>query len=252
MNTYTLDQKPELKTPLEHLDDASWPEFLFHNDIHHWRVLFELFPEYQILFCDGETLAVGGHTLPIVWDGTVDDLPATIEDILLRAIAAHEQGAVCNTQVAVAAMVSKAYRGQGLSTALLKAMKVVGAAHGLTSLIVPVRPTLKPRYPLIPLAEYARWQRSDNVPSGNGEPFDPWLRVHARLGARTLAIANTLTVRGTVAEWESWTGVTMPGSGDYVIEGALQPVHVDCEANVGVYEDPNVWVEHKIEDSLIR
>ena len=245
--TFTLAEKPEFATQLDRLDDNSWPEFLFHNDIHHWHALFEIFLEYQVLFCEGDTLIAGGHTIPIVWDGTVDDLPDTIEDILLRAIAAHEASITCNTQVAVAAMVSADHRGQGLSSALLKAMKVVGAANGLASLIVPVRPTLKPRYPLIPMEAYAAWQRDD------GLPYDPWLRVHARLGARTLAIAPcTLTVTGTVAEWESWTNQPLPGSGDYVVAGALQPVHIDREKDNGRYEDPNVWVKHQIQKLAAR
>jgi hypothetical protein len=62
-------------------------------------------------------------------------------------------------------------------------MKAAAADHGLGALIAPVRPTLKDRYPLTPMERYALWERDD------GLPFDPWLRVHRRLGARFLAIA---------------------------------------------------------------
>jgi hypothetical protein len=61
-------------------------------------------------------------------------------------------------------------------------MRDLAARSGYSSLIAPVRPTWKERYPLIPMDEYARWTRED------GLPFDPWLRVHARLGAQLLEV----------------------------------------------------------------
>jgi hypothetical protein len=62
-----------------------------------------------------------------------------------------------------------------------------------------------------------------------------------------LAVApSTLRVTGTVAEWEGWTGMEFPDSGMHVVPGALQPVAIDREADVGVYDDPNVWMRHAI------
>ena len=65
------------------------------------------------------------------------------------------------------------------------------------------------------------WTRED------GLPFDPWIRLHARLGAEILAVAErSLDISGSVAEWESWTGMSFPEDGDYVVPGALVPVQV--------------------------
>jgi len=47
-----------------------------------------------------------------------------------------------------------------------------------------------------------------------------------------------------VAEWESWTGLPLPGSGDYVIPDGLAVLHVDRDADLGSYHDPNVWMRH--------
>ena len=55
-----------------------------------------------------------------------------------------------------------------------------------------------------------------------------------------------MTVEGTVEEWESWTDMRFPASGEYVVEGALQPIIIDCINNVGRYEDPNLWMLHTI------
>ena len=39
-----------------------------------------------------------------------------------------------------------------------------------------------------------------------------------------------------------------PESGAYVVPGALQPVVMDLEQNYGVYEEPNVWMHHPVEE----
>jgi hypothetical protein len=109
------------------------------------------------------------------------------------------------------------------------------------SLVAPVRPTLKSLYPLIPIERYVRWTRDD------GSPFDPWLRVHWRLGAEYLKTApEATTITGTVAEWEEWTGMSFPESGEYVVPSALQPITIDRKQDVGTYSDPNFWMRHLV------
>jgi hypothetical protein len=51
---------------------------------------------------------------------------------------------------------------------------------------------------------------------------------------------------GTVADWEGWTGIKFPETGQYVVPGALQPVEIDRERNVGRYEDPGIWMLHRV------
>jgi hypothetical protein len=84
------------------------------------------------------------------------------------------------------------------------------------------------------------WTRPD------GTALDPWIRTHQRLGARIIAAAPaSQTMTGTVSEWEQWTGMAFPESGDYVIPRGLSPLHVDKDADQGVYVEPNVWMQHK-------
>jgi len=121
-------------------------------------------------------------------------------------------------------------------------MKTVAAEHGLSALIAPVRPTLKEHYPVTPMERYVEWHRPD------GSPFDPWIRVHWRLGAVTLRVSpKSMVVTGTVAQWERWTGMKFPETGRYIVPGALQPVTIDRETDIGRYEDPNVWMRHGAE-----
>jgi len=118
-------------------------------------------------------------------------------------------------------------------------MAEIGRDHGLDTLIAPVRPTLKQRYPLTPIERYLSWRRQD------GTHLDPWLRTHERLGADIVKVApESMRVSGTVAEWEAWTEMALPASGAYVVPGALAPIQIDRERDEGVYVEPNVWMVH--------
>jgi hypothetical protein len=75
--------------------------------------------------------------------------------------------------------------------------------------IAPVRPSLKTRYPLTAMDRFARWSRAD------GLHLDPWIRTHQRLGATILGAApNSMIIKGTVADWESWTAMAFPETGN--------------------------------------
>lgn len=240
---FTLAERPDLELHVDRLSVAAWPLFLLHSNNRHWHSLFEIFAPYQLLLCnpDASLIAVG-HTVPLVWDGSEADLPSTIDEIIIRAERDHANGQAPNTFSALAAMVAPERRGEQLSRALLLEMKALARRHGCGTLIAPVRPTLKSQYPLMPMARYVAWLRPD------GAPFDPWLRVHWRLGAQPLQVApNTMTVEGTIQDWEQWTGLAFPESGAYVVPGALQPVVMDCERDQGRYEDPNFWMRHATE-----
>ncbi|MEW5796439.1 MAG: hypothetical protein AB1772_08760 [Candidatus Zixiibacteriota bacterium] len=108
-----------------------------------------------------------------------------------------------------------------------------------TRLIAPVRPNRKTKHPHVSIDQYITWT------GDNGFPYDPWLRVHAKAGGRIIKPCHTaMRIVGAVAEWESWTGMTCPRSGDYVIPGALVPVRIDVAKNEGSYIEPNVWMWH--------
>jgi len=91
------------------------------------------------------------------------------------------------------------------------------------------------------MEQYIAWTTAD------GLPFDPWLRVHARAGARiTRVCPASMVITGSVEDWEGWTGLRFPESGAHTVAGALQPVELDVEADSGIYVEPNVWMHHSI------
>ena len=102
-----------------------------------------------------------------------------------------------------------------------------------------MRPSWNERYPLTPIERYITWRRED------GQPLDPWMRLHERLGARVAtALPHSMRITGTVRDWETWTDLALPESGDYVFPHGLAPVSVDRDSDLGTYWEPNVWMIH--------
>jgi hypothetical protein len=225
-------------------------EYIHHDAVcaRHWPALSRDFAHLQPLLCDRRgRLVAGGYTIPFVWDGRVETLPMGVDGVLIRGVRDHAQGRRPTALSALLAVVDPERQGRGLSRAVIRGMGTLARRHGLRTLLAPVRPTLKHRYPLTPMARYVRWRREGRL------PFDPWLRVHVRLGARVLRVASrSMVVEGRVRDWERWTGMCFPASGRYVVPGALVPVAIDRRRDRGRYVEPNVWMLHPLTSGSAR
>jgi hypothetical protein len=241
---YTHAERPDL---LEHHipPGEAWPQFMLQDPVTDrlWHHLYDDFAAYQFYLCDETGTVVGeGNSIPVTWDGQADSLPdAGWDAIFEQGVANHEAGIAPDTLSALQAMVLPSCQGRGISREIILGMRAIASQQGFKSLIAPVRPSLKSIYPLTPMDSYVRWTRAD------GLLFDPWMRVHERLEAKTLKVApQSMTIRGTVADWESWTKMAFPESGSYVVPGALVPVNIDRERDEGLYIEPNVWMHHAL------
>jgi len=240
---HTLEERNDLIPRLGEALDGAWPEFMMHGAValELWKDLRTQFLEFQWVLHDEEAgLVVGlGYSVPLLWEGGVERLPDGFDGAMRAAARQHQEGVRPNALCALEAAVSPKRRGEGLSGVLIQAMRRAAGVHRFDHLIAPVRPTWKDRYPLIPIERYMAWRRDD------GLPFDPWLRLHERLGGRILAPCPESTrITGSVAEWESWTGMAFPESGDYVVPGALTLVRIDRDRDIGEHVEPKVWVRH--------
>ena len=56
----------------------------------------------------------------------------------------------------------------------------------------------------------------------------------------------SLHITGTVAQWESWTQLRFPETGDYVFPAGLTTVHIDRDHDLGEYWEPNIWIIHHV------
>jgi GNAT superfamily N-acetyltransferase len=215
------------------------PEYNNHGDVlnRYWSRLTEELPDFQFHVLEGDEILARARSIPVRWDGTVEDLPPGIDGAIARGF---DEGAA-NVLCALLIAVPRARQGAGHSRAALEAMLALARRRGLEALIAPVRPSWKERYPLTPIERYARWTRDD------GLPLDPWMRVHARLGARILEPEpHSLRITATVAEWEGWTDMAFPESGEYVFPQGLATLAVDRALDVGSYWEPNVWMLHAV------
>lgn len=241
--TVRYSERPELWQRIADLSARVWPEYNLHGEVASrcWARLYDEVPDFQFVLYDEErdVVLAEGHTLPCAWDGTAAGLGPGIDHVMTAGFALRDAGGAANALSALAAEVLPEHRARGLSAVVLGAMARLAASAGLEHLVAPVRPSWKERYPLAPIERYARWTGRD------GQPFDPWIRVHVRMGGRIVAAApHSMRITGSVAEWESWTEMEYPESGEYVFPHGLATLRVDRQADVGSYWEPNVWIAH--------
>jgi GNAT superfamily N-acetyltransferase len=219
------------------LSGLTFPEFMHHNEPgnRYWGRLYSDFPAFQVALVEGDELLAEAHAVPLAWDGTLEDLPSGWEEGFVRGMSSEREP---NALMAIAISVAPARQGQRLSARMIETFRENARAAGLASVIAPVRPTLKERYPLTPIERYQEWRR------GDGSHFDPWIRIHEHVGGSILASApESMTIRAPVEDWEDWTGMRLPEDGDYVFPGGLAPLVV--RDGVGTHIEPNIWMVHR-------
>ena len=239
LQVFTAEDRPDLWARAKALSEV-WPEYNNHGNHTgtYFGSLISNFAYLQVVIYEPrfDQVVGRGRSIPFRWGGTLADLPGGIDAAGLRAL---EDEATPNTLSALSAEVAASIRGRGVSHLVIEALASVARRNGLGSLVAPVRPSWKDRYPLIPIDQYANWERED------GLPFDPWMRVHARLGATILRPEpKSLMIEAPVSDWETWTGMTFPENGDYTFPFGLAPLQI--RDGTGLYWEPNVWMLHAV------
>ena len=241
LTVYSHAERPDLQEQKWN-SRTNWPEFIFHaegpSEIS--AQLLAKFPQFQLYYCESEDqLAAYSIAIPIRWTGQDEGLPEGWTSALEQGLRERAQNPT--TLCALGVDIRPDRQRRGYSREALLAMKRAADCHGFSFLVAPVRPTFKDRYPLTTIENYIAWKRED------GQPFDPWIRVHWKIGGRVArAVRKSMSFSGTIADWERWTGMSFPESGEYVVPGALALVTIDRERNVGYHEEPNVWIVHEV------
>lgn len=240
----TLTERPDLEPAVDAHHAGLWAPFMVESEVANrmFPRAHADWPEHQLVLLDPAGAVVAtSNAMPLAWDGTAADLPDSWDEQVLRSAADVDAGRAPTTLGAMLIVVGRGVRGGGLSGVMLGAMAAAGRSAGYRAVIACVRPTEKHRYPLVPIERYATWIRPD------GLPFDPWIRVHVRLGGRIVRAApRSMRITGSIADWESWTGLSFPDDGPYVVPTATSPVTIDRDRDQGVYFDQNVWIVHDL------
>jgi len=207
----------------------------------HYDELLERYAEYQLCLVDeatGYPVAIG-CCVPF-YCADPDNLPAEGWDWIVES--AGRRDTTPNMLGGLGISVPQVHRSKGLARIVIKAMKEMADARGFKGVVIPVRPTAKAKHPDVTMADYVRWT------DDRGRAYDPWLRSHLAAGGKIVGEASrSMVVEEPVAFWETWAGRPFEHSGDYAVEGALAPVSVDLERDVGRYVEPNVWFAYRAE-----
>jgi hypothetical protein len=245
MKIFSLAENEMLIGAFSEINKKSWPNFLLEGSEpvpYCWPTIMSAFDFGQLILVDdtGRTAAVA-NSVPIYWDGTLAGLPLGWDDAVVNSISGLESNTKCNTLIALSITISPDHMGKGLSYTILDEVKKAAVRSGFKYMIVPVRPSMKAMYPLVSMDDYINWKDKDN------SVFDPWIRAHIKSGGKILRICpGSMTVKAAISSWENWTGMKFPQNGEYIVPKALNPVKIFLEQDLGLYIEPNVWVQHDL------
>jgi GNAT superfamily N-acetyltransferase len=242
MDVLTLAARPDLEDGLWDLT-RSWPRFMLQDPIADlYYAELDRWSEHVLIGVDAGSVVARGFSLAFAMEDEhrpslpLDGWDGMVRWSYLDRLADRPPTHAAAVEVAIAPEA----QGTGLATRMVQSMIDNVDRLGFRQLLAPVRPSAKHTEPETPMEEYVRRLRPDGLPD------DPWMRVHARLGAETITVCpRSMTIPGTLAEWREWTGQPFDASGSVAVPGALVPVHVDVAQDHAVYVEPNVWMEHR-------
>lgn len=247
LEIFTLWERPDLRPLIFGSElDTVWPEFMRHDPVaqlYFAPTMLDWFRDYAFVGVAGGKVVARAFSVPFAFniDGRTE-LPDGGWDEVIRW--AHDDWMTDRYPTALSALeisLLPEARGGGNSTAFLDAMKRRARTRGLTQMVAPVRPIQKHLHPSMPMREYVARVDADGLPA------DPWLRTHARAGAKIVKVApHSMTIAGTIKDWSRWTGMSFDRSGEVVIPGGLVPLIVSLEHDTAVYVEPNVWVRYAL------
>lgn len=242
-------ERSDLLPAIDEMIMQHWPKFMLQTSVDdsYWERLYKKpFAEYQFVAITGEgdeEKVIGLiNSVALPWKGSLQELPDRgWDEIFTLAMDSDLEELPCDLISALSVIVSKEYRGYKIPQLLISHLKKYAKSQNYLGIVVPVRPTMKHIYPIQYFRDYITWKNE------RGEPFDPWIRTHWRLGAKFIKIApESMRITGTIANWELWTGLKFPQNGKYAISSGLVPLKIDVAKNIGEYVEPNLWMFHPV------
>lgn len=206
----------------------------------YWDRLEKYFPKYQQFLIDDADDIIGFmNTVPFHFNDKLSDLPMDGWDwMLAKGISDYDNKIRPLYLGGLQVIVRTEYQGKGYSKEIIKHAKKVIQSYHLQNLVIPIRPTQKHLFPRMPMHMYMKKKKENKI-------YDPWIRTHVNGGAEIIKVCeHSMLVEGDVPFWELLLGSKVQKSGDYILEGALSPIHIDVENNKGKYVEPNIWIKY--------
>lgn len=240
-----LSQRPDLIAhAFEPCFQELWPRFMAFNEnasLYFAPWAFENYLDFAYIAIYEGAIVARAFTIP--FDSTVNgrrELPNGGWDQLIRW--GHEDtqlGRKRDTLCALDITVLPKYQGKGIAYQIIKELKKVVINKKYKGIVVPLRPSQKHLYPNMPFEDYV------NQTANDGYPVDPWIRTHIRAGGLVVKVASySMTVVGTIDQWEEWAKINIRSSGAVIVAGALNPLLVSLDHGSAVYVEPNLWIRY--------
>lgn len=224
-----------------------WPNYMTEeSDIPGEQIEFSMsaeefhhrFPVWAIRESEQNEVIAYISAIRLFADLDAADLPEEGWSFAANSYAAKTQA---NCLCLLAANVNHKFRRLGLASILISKAKIEAKKMGFHTVIAPVRPNGKAQYPSLSLKDYLQRKRED------GGSIDPWVRTHLRAGGELRNICSkSVVIRATLAKWKTWTGIQFASPGKHELSEGLSPLEVDLEQSLGVYQEPNVWISHRV------
>ena len=236
-----VKKSSQIKAQCEQLIHRSFPKFLLNpNLVTNTEPTFEDL-DYTVVLTKQDKVVAFGITIPFNWSGHLNELP-TFNHMVTTGLQIQSLNQDFNSLAGYAICISPDEQGKGLATTVIEEMKNLARKANCEHCIMPVRPSEKIKYPLQSLTDYSKWRRSD------GQLLDQWLRIHENKGAKYLeAIESCDVYSGSLEDWSESTGMVFPTSGSYIVPGAISPLIVDVDKDIGTLSEGHVWVNHPLD-----
>lgn len=208
----------------------------------YWDRVEKYFPNYQLFIIDDNGDVAGFvNSIPFYWDDRLDMLPREGWDwMLIKGVEDYEKGVVPNSLGGLQIIVSSDYLGQGYSKVIINKAQQIAAELQFKHFVIPIRPIYKSRHPHMSMTDYIQYREHDKI-------YDPWIRTHLKGGAEILSICDkAMHVYGNLSFWEGIMKQPLSTSGQYLVEGALNPINIDVSKDYGEYFEDNIWISYPL------
>jgi len=221
---------------------SAFPEVLYQSEVVKtcWPTIESYFPQYQLFLIDAEDNLIGFlNSIPVFWEVPLSLLPDDGWDWLVKTgIEDYEEMIIPNCLGGLQIIISREHLGKGYSRMLIAEGKALMEHFGFNHFIIPIRPTLKSQYPEMAMEDYIHFKIDDKI-------YDPWIRTHLSSGANIIKVcSNAMNIKGDIPYWEQLMGHKIEQSGYHIVPGALNPVYMNLEENIGEYREDNVWISY--------
>jgi len=218
------------------IEDVVWPTF---NQFAEGSIAVDYDPRFHLVVekIDDGSLVATIDGIEMQWDGDSKTLPVRgWTEIVEKGISGENIGG--EWVAALGTSVLPEYQQFGLSKKLLEEMVRKVKNLGYKGLVAPVRPIYRWRMLDVSLDQYV------NARTSSGEHFDPWIRIHERIGGKIIGVCpGSAVFTAPVLDWSDWSQMKLPKGGQIIVPNAIN--YLEIENGIGTLREDSVWVLHQ-------